>query len=84
MLQTQFLDKQDEINGSFHKFDEFLQDYKLSENKHALKSFLYLIVAISNNYHRSRSFFTKIELKLKGLQVKIQKYHQSFEIFQIL
>ena len=78
-----FLDKQDELNENFLIFNEFLQDHKLSENKYELKSFLYLIAAISNNYHRSQDFFTKIELILKSLQEKIKNYYHSFEIFQI-
>ena len=78
-----FLDKQDELNENFLIFNEFLQDHKLSENKYELKSFLYLIAAISKNYHRSQDFFTKIELILKSLQEKIKNYYHSFEIFQI-
>ena len=78
-----FLENQDESSASFAMLDEYLQNQKLLENKYELKLFLYLINAISNNYHRPKNFFTKIELIFKTFQEEIQQYFSSFEIFHI-
>ncbi|KAK8846488.1 hypothetical protein M9Y10_020511 [Tritrichomonas musculus] len=73
-----FLEKQD-----FNEFNDYLQNQKISENKYELKSFLYLIVAISNHHYRTQQFFTKIEQIIKSLQEKIQYFFSNFEIFRI-
>ncbi|KAK8838677.1 hypothetical protein M9Y10_032714 [Tritrichomonas musculus] len=78
-----FLENPDEINENFSLLNQYWQKQQFSKNKYELKSFLYIIDAISNNYHRSVSFFTKIELILKCLQEKIQSYFVNFEIFNI-
>ena len=48
-----------------------------------MEVFLYLIIAISNYYHRANKLFTKIELLIRSLKDKIQNYFTSFEIFHI-
>ena len=78
-----FLENPDEIDENLIICKQYLQDQLFSLNKYGLKSFLYLINAISNNFHRSESFFTKIELILKCLQEKIQNYFANYEIFNI-
>lgn len=78
-----YLEKPGNLEGNFSIFNDYLQSHKLYENKQEVKSFLYLIVAISNNYIRSQHFFAKIELILKNLQEQIQNYFTSFEIFII-
>ena len=78
-----FLEKQDQIDGSFAIFNNYLKNQKLHENKYEIKSFLLLIVSISNNYHRSDSFFHKIEMIIQSLHEQIENFFNSFEIFHI-
>ena len=53
-----FLEKQNNLDENLNLFNSYLKDNKISENKYEIKSFLYLIVAISNHYHRSQYFFS--------------------------
>ncbi|KAK8841762.1 hypothetical protein M9Y10_026711 [Tritrichomonas musculus] len=78
-----FLDSQDNIDGSFNIFNDYLNNQKLSENKYEMKSFLFLIVSLSNYYHRSNNFFSKIELIIQSFREQIQNFFTIFEIFHI-
>ncbi|KAK8897711.1 hypothetical protein M9Y10_015676 [Tritrichomonas musculus] len=78
-----FLQNQDDQSTNLILFIEDLQEAKLLENKYELKSFLHLVVAISNNCHRSQLFFSNIDLLLKSLYYKIQYFFTNFEIFHI-
>ena len=78
-----FLEKQNNLDENLNLFNSYLKDNKISENKYEIKSFLYLIVAISNHYHRSQYFFSKIEFILKIFQKSIQFFFTNSEIFNI-
>ena len=54
-----YLEKTDKLEENFSIFNNYLQSHKLSENKQEVKSFLYLIVSISNNYIHSHHFYCK-------------------------
>lgn len=78
-----FLDSQDNIDENFIILNDFLKNQKLTENKYEMKSFLFLIVSISNYYHRSSDFFNKIDLIIQSFREQIQNFFTSFEIFHI-
>lgn len=78
-----FLEKHENPNENFTLFDEYLQSQKIQENKYELKSFLYIMVAISSYYHCSQCFFTQNELILTSLKERIQFFFTNFEVFNI-
>lgn len=69
---VKFLDKHDKLNESFIIFYQYLQDQKLLENKQKFKSFLYLLVSLSNYYQHLPNFFTKYKLIFQSLGEKIK------------
>ncbi|KAK8867185.1 hypothetical protein M9Y10_010161 [Tritrichomonas musculus] len=72
-----------ECNQDINTFFNYLDEQEITENKSKLKSFLYLIVQLSNNYHRTSDLYTKIDQILAHLKASIQKHFQNSEIFHI-
>lgn len=62
---------------------KFLEDIKISENKDLLKEFLYLVVKISDNYHRNEVFFNRILSILSIYESKFRNFYSNYEIFNI-
>ena len=50
-----------QIHFKIDIFKKYLDDQKIISNKQIFKSFLRLLVHISNNYHRTKDFYSKIE-----------------------
>lgn len=61
----------------------YLDKHEITQNKPQLKSFLYLLVHISNNYHPTGNFYNKIFSILSNFKCLIQKHFQNAEIFHI-
>ena len=70
-------------NNKENVFFNYLDEQKINENKQKFKSFLYLIVNISNNFHRTGNFYNKIDQILLYYRKTIQNYNQNPEIFHI-
>ncbi|KAK8847022.1 hypothetical protein M9Y10_019597 [Tritrichomonas musculus] len=78
-----FLDKEGNDESELTKLIQILDDQKIRENKYDLKAMLHLISRISDNYHRTRPFFGKIERILKNFESNIKNFFTNFEIFNI-
>ena len=69
--------------GNQKSFFNYLNDQKIAENKQIFKSFLYTLVHISNNYHRTKDIYDKIDTILIKYKVSIQRFYKNSEIFNI-
>ena len=58
-----------------------LDEQNVQENQYELAAVLYLILNISNNYHRFPNFFQKIDEILLYLENDIRQTYSNFEIF---
>lgn len=72
----------DESNQEYNIIN-YLDQYEITQNKQQFKSFLYLLLHISNNYHPSGNFYSKIFSILSNSKCLIQKHFQNAEIFHI-
>ena len=52
---------EDNDQDTFSIFINYLDEQKITENKKKFESFLYLLVHLSNNYHRTGDLFNKID-----------------------
>lgn len=84
-VQESILDyiENDDAEIGFESLEKVLQNNQIKENVVELKATLHLVVKISNNHHRSPTFFTKIEKIIKFLQSSILENFPNFEIFSI-
>ena len=71
----EYLDDQSTDEVIFNNLIILLEKHKMKENPNDLRLVLHLITEISNNYHRSPNFFTKIE--------KILNFLKQFKSFNI-
>ncbi|KAK8849346.1 hypothetical protein M9Y10_018727 [Tritrichomonas musculus] len=74
-----YIEENDQDSNFFNDLDE----KKITENKQKLKSFLYLLVHISNNYHRTKDLYDKIDQVLDQYKIPIQNFFKNSEIFHI-
>lgn len=72
-LFLKYIDDGSENNIYYHDLLKKLDSLNLSENKHILDEILRFISNVSQNYHRSTDFFTKIENVLLHLSENIKK-----------
>ena len=87
IIQTILLDildinKADEGDNLSSLFN-YLETNNITENKSELKSFLHLLIQISNNYYRDPDFFTIFETIITKYQKQITKYFTNYEIFNM-
>ena len=71
-------------NDDYHeeKFDNILSMYgDFQQNKHKIKSIIYLLIEISNNHHRCKYFFIKIFRIFNLLKSQIKQFFSNDEIF---
>ena len=77
-----FIEEEDG-NGKFDKLIKIFNQQDIQHNKHKLKEFLYILSAISNNYHRTSNLYSKIFIILDFLKTDINNAFTNFEIFNI-
>ena len=82
-LFIDFINDEGEREVCFQKFIQELNEFKIQDNKHDFKIMLNILVKISDNYHRSPYFFTKIFSILNYFKDKIINYFNNYEIFII-
>ena len=78
-----YIDNNENEEENFLNLTDHLRKFNLIENKAKMKSFLYILLKISDNHQRKLNFFNKIESVLSYLQIHIQKNFSNFEIFNI-
>lgn len=55
-----FIEHENDDEENFENLIKLLNDLKISENHHRLKSFIYLLKSISTNHNRTPNFINKI------------------------
>ncbi|KAK8897974.1 hypothetical protein M9Y10_000218 [Tritrichomonas musculus] len=76
---------EDETNDikKFKDFTIIINDQKICDDQHRLRSFLHLLLKIGDNHNRNNYFFNKIEQILTLLKDHMKKYFSNFDIFTI-
>ncbi|KAK8899165.1 hypothetical protein M9Y10_001467 [Tritrichomonas musculus] len=77
-----FLESDDE-QSDLKKTINLLTEQNIRSNKQIFKSFLYLLLKISKNYHHSASFYPKIDQIFTQIKDDIKKNFSNSEIFRI-
>ena len=78
-----FLDNTQDIEEHYQNLNKLFEDSKIRNNKHLLKTVLYIIANISNNHHRYPEFFEKLEKILQIFEKEIKDKYSNYEIFKI-
>ena len=78
-----YIDEEEETEEKYQNLIKLLNDEKIGDNYHELKSFLYLIQSISNHHYRSTNFFDKITQILRIVKDQIKTKLSNSEIFKI-
>lgn len=78
-----FIEDDEEIEEKLQNLRFFIDDLEIKKNIHKFRSFLYLVANISNNYHRSKDFFSKIAKIILILKNLITQKLTNSEIFNI-
>ena len=76
-----FLEDDEMSEKKDQKFIEFLNQHQIDDDK--FKSFLLLILNISNNHNRNQFFFTKIFLILRIYKSKIKQLYSNNDILDL-
>lgn len=79
----EYIESTDNPEENFQKIVECFNDQKIFEDPHIFKEVITLILCISNNHHRTSTFFDKIIRLLYSFKDEIQKNFSNFEIFTI-
>ena len=79
----EFLDNEEYTESNFKDLIDLFNNQAVHENKEDLDTLFRILISISNNHHRSTSFFTKIEQILLLFKSQINQFFSNFEIFNI-
>ncbi|KAK8838525.1 response to abiotic stimulus [Tritrichomonas musculus] len=82
-IEENFLNFIEESNQDLITFIKYLDERKITESKQKFKSFLYLLVCISNHFHRTENIYIKIDQILNYYKDSIQAHFKNSEIFHI-
>ena len=78
-----FLEEKVDVEENYENLKKIIADQKITENKHDLKSFLRLLIKISNNHRRVASFIEKIERIFREIKMEIKSRFSNSEIFEL-
>lgn len=78
-----FIENDDLAEENYQNLTTILTEFKIGENQHDLELFLYLLLTIANNHHRSLNFFEKIFQILILFKNQMKNFFTSFRIFNI-
>lgn len=78
-----FLDESHDEEEHYQNLIQILKDQKISENRHELKTLLYMLSKISNHHCRENHLFEKIEKIYKIFENDIKEKFTNYEIFKI-
>ncbi|KAK8897862.1 hypothetical protein M9Y10_000090 [Tritrichomonas musculus] len=77
------VENQEQEEESYQKLINLFENYKIRENKNALKEVLCLIVRITKNHYRNSDFFTIIERILSTFKDEITQNFSNYDIFNV-
>lgn len=78
-----FIDATDKSTDYYNALLQFLKDENIINNPLELKSILYIISNITNNYHHQFNYFTKIKHLINKIRSEITKNFSNITIFNI-
>lgn len=78
-----FLDSEEEENFSDSKLNLLIKEYEIRNKEHELKSFLTLIVKVSNHHYSYSNLLNKVIQIILSFKNEISKYYSNFEIFNL-
>lgn len=77
-----FFEEGDSGKMPFKNLQKYLNDIKIKNQKHEIRTMLHIISKISSNHHRSNDFISRIEQLLKSFSKEMKMFTKS-EIFNI-
>ncbi|KAK8852942.1 hypothetical protein M9Y10_017937 [Tritrichomonas musculus] len=78
-----FIENENDNEENFQNLINILENQNIRDDRSGLKSFLYLIVKVSNNHYRTKDFFEKIEKILLSFTNEIKIFFSNLEIFKL-
>ena len=79
----EYIDDESNVEENYETLIQVLKEQNIIKDLKDMKEILYLISIIGDNFHRSNTFFHKLELILQNLKEKITKLFSNNEIFEI-
>ena len=79
----EYIENDDERESNFSNLIEYFEKSKIGDQMIVFKSFLYMIMMISNNHHHTPNFYENIIIFLKYLLPLIQNSFSNIEIFNL-
>lgn len=80
---VKYLDSEENIDSNFDNFKKVIEDQMIRSNNYEFKSFLHMMVKITNNHHQTLDFFTKISEIIKYFRAEFNNYYSNDELFSI-
>lgn len=77
----EFIEKEDQVEENYENFENYFKEQKISKDQCDFKSFLYILLNISNNHYRTTNFFIKIEKIFLLFKDDVKANFSNFEIF---
>lgn len=78
-----FIDDEFSMEDNYQKIISLIDALNYRGKKHDIEIILYLISDVSNNHHRERSFFIKIEKILNFIKDDIKNHFTNKQVFHI-
>ena len=78
-----FIENESNEEENYQNLVSLINNQRIQSNSHYLKSVLYLIIKIANNYHRYSNFYEKLEKILLHLKNNIKQFFSNQEIFKM-
>lgn len=79
----EYVDKDEDIEENFEVLCNFVNEQKICKNEQCFIILLQLLADISNNHHRTKNFFQKIERILIEYKEEIIHFYNNITIFKI-
>ena len=78
-----YIETEENIDENYEKLIYFFNDQNIFEGPHIFKEIITLILNVSNNHHRTETFFAKIDRIILFFKDAILKNFSNYEIFTI-
>ena len=82
-ILLEYIDKEDNIEENYQNFVYFITEHNFNENKHKIKTFLYLLSNITKSHYKGPKFHQKVEQILLYFKSIIKDNFSNDEIFKI-